>query len=248
MKMKLSHFFLYSVIFFCLFGFHSVAATEVVLKDGVLVAQGVDDEYGVGAFNIILVHSSAVSFQLDEWVAPYTGAINSDWDEGTKVAGFTASVSPPNGDVLLCRFNVTGNGSVVIYVNEFYNSNGFPIMTANPTYGDGDTGPSSEPSSPGLVTGGTTDIIDATPTPQETREESVTPASTKEDGTMDNGEENPVVTQATQTVAVSDPTGSANVEKTQDMPLNTTKASVSPIMVIISICLSLFIVQRVYKE
>lgn len=244
--MKLSHFFLFSVAILCLCVFQPVAATEVVLKDGVLVAQGVDDEYGVGAFNIILVHGSDVSFQLDEWVVPYMGAINSDWDEGTKIAGFTASIDPPNGDVPLCILNVTGNGSVDIYVNEFYNSNGFPIATVNPTYGEGDSGSSPEPASPGPVTGGTTEIIDVNPTPQDTREESATPASTEEDRTIDNGDENPAATHATQTVGTSAPTVSSDVEKPQVTTVNPTKASVSPVMVIMSICLSLFIVQRVY--
>ena len=246
--MKFSHFFLLFVIILCACVFPSVAATEVVLQDGVLVAQGVDDEYGVGAFNIILVHGSDVSFELDEWVAPYTGAINPDWEEGTKIAGFTGSIDLPTGDVSLCRLNITGNGSVVIYVNEFYNSNGFPIAMVNPAYGEGDSEASPEPVYPEPTTGGTTEIVDDTPAPRETLKEPIVTAATEDDITTANGDENTPETEAMQTGVVTAPTDSVGTVQTPDIPVNPTKSPLNPVMVIISVCLMGFIVQRVYKE
>lgn len=113
----------------------SAGATEVVLRDGVLIVEDQNDEYGLGAFNIILVYGSDVSLEAGEWMYPYSGAINVQNQEGiTRIGGLTTSADAPKGDVPLIRLGVNGSGTVTVYVNEFYNVMGDPIKTVNPTY------------------------------------------------------------------------------------------------------------------
>ncbi|EJG08229.1 hypothetical protein Metli_2291 [Methanofollis liminatans DSM 4140] len=130
----------------------SAGATEVVLRDGVLIVEDQNDEYGLGAFNIILVYGSDVSLEAGEWMYPYSGAINVQNQEGiTRIGGLTTSADAPKGDVPLIRLGVNGSGTVTVYVNEFYNVMGDPIKTVNPTYREGTTGPISGDVTPTAV-------------------------------------------------------------------------------------------------
>lgn len=119
----------------CMIVCSAVSGAEVVIQNKTLIAKGIADEGGVGAFDIALVTDSGLSLEVSEWMEPYMGAVKKENDL-IKICGFTGDVKAPNGDVPLMTFSSEGSGSVTVYVVGLYNTNGDSIKVDNPEYSD----------------------------------------------------------------------------------------------------------------
>lgn len=246
-NMDKSYYFFIVFILFCGIVCPSVNATEIILEDGVLIAQNVDDEYGVGAFDVVLEYESNVSIQMVEWVEPYVGAFNPDQNGVIRIAGFTASSSPPVGDISLVRLNVTGSGSVLVYVDDLINIRGDQIETVNAAYGEEITDVPfdipSEPVSQNPVNMDGTEMGVISPTELETPVETDIPVGTQ----------SPVVSEddmhVSEELSENHPveTVVSNVEGNYVEQLEPTKSPLNPICTLIFITMALLVVQRVYK-
>lgn len=244
--MKTSFFPVMTVILLSAFVVVSAGATEVVLRDGVLIAEGLNDEYGLGAFNIVLVYGSDVSFEMGEWIQPYSGAINIQNQDGiTRIGGLTTSSEAPTGDVSLIRLGVNGSGAVAIYVNEFYNAMGDPIKTVNPPYGVD----AAEPV-PGDVTPTPITTV-VTQRPETTPESDETPVSQIESPTSAEQGEIPIVTEGPIQTSKAQGIGTVATQTSEVSPASTTEPPKSPLnstLFIYALLISFVVFQRIYMK
>jgi len=248
--MKTSFFSVMTVILLSALVVVSTGATEVVLRDGILVAEGLNEEHGLGAFSIVLVYGPDVSFEMGEWVQPYSGAINVQNQDGiTRIGGLTTSFGAQIGDVSLIRLGVNGSGTVTIYVDEFCNVMGDPIKVVNPPYGV---------DAPGTAPG------EVTPTPIETVVVTQSPVQTAQQGSAQPaGQAEPLLSvtaeqEGTQTLAGA-PTQTTTGQGTETVatqnpgvsPARTTEPVKSPqgfAFVISSLIISVILIRTIYKK
>jgi len=248
--MKTSFFSVMTVILLSALVVVSTGATEVVLRDGVLVAEGLNDEYGLGAFNIVLVYGPDVSFEMREWVQPYSGAINIQNQDGiTRIGGLTTSSEAQIGDVSLIRLGVNGSGTVAIYVNEFYSTMGDRIETVNRPYGVDAPG-----SVPGEVT--PAPIVTAVVTQslvKTTQQGDDQPASQTEPHLLGSTEQEktPTLTDAPVQTTAGQGAGTVATQDPEVSPAQTTEPVKSPqgfAYVIFSLLGSIILFQMIYKK
>jgi len=248
--MKTSFFSVMAVILLSALVVVPAGATEVVLRDGVLVAEGLNEEHGLGAFSIVLVYGSDVSFEMEEWVQPYSGAINVQNRDGiTRIGGLTTSTEAQIGDVSLIRLKVNGSGTATIYVDEFCNAMGDPIEIVNRPYRVDTPGPApSEVTQAPVVTA----IVTQSPV-QTAQQGSAQPAG--QTGPHPSGTAEQEETPTLGGAPVQTPTGqSVDTVATQDLeasPARTTEPVKSPqgfAFVIFSLLVSIILFQIIYKK
>lgn len=249
--MKSPLFSVFTVILLLTLVFVSAGATEVVLRDGVLIAEDQNDEYGIGAFNIVLVYGPDVSIVSDEWVKPYSGAINIQNPDGiTRIAGLTTSSNAPKGNVSLIQLGVNGSGKVTVYVNEFYNTMGDPIETVNPSYEGNATEPTLGDVTPTSVTttvaegsGETAQGSGGQSTVLTGSAQSTSPVQT----TTPSMTEEPIQISTTQDVETGVTSFEGSEANSSSNP-EPTKSSLDMVFVILSLFVSFMVFQSIYKR
>lgn len=253
--MRTSFFSVMTVVLLSALVVVSAGATEVVLRDGMIIAEGLNDEHGLGAFNIVLVYGPGVSFEMGEWMQPYSGAINIQNQDGiTRIGGLTISSEAQNGDIPLLRLAVNGSGPVAIYVNELYNAIGDPITTVNQPYDEGQTEPVSGDVTPTPV------ITVVTTGPVATTSESGGPISgSSEQSEVPGTAGEPAQTQGSQgrePVATEAPEGAiSTLEDVTQISEGPSAATTEPVksplgftFVFVSLFISFIAFQRIYMK
>lgn len=248
--MKTSFFSVMTVILLSALIVVSAGATEVVLRDGVLVAEGLNEEHGLGAFSIILVYGPDASFEMGEWVQPYSGAINIQNKDGiTRIGGLTTSTRAQIGDVSLIRLIVNGSGTATIYVDEFCNVMGDPIEVVNRPYDADAPTPSL-----GEVTPAPSGTAVVTQNPVETaQQDSAQPASqtgSHSSGTAEQ-EATPTLAGESGQASIGQSTGTAATQDPEMSPAQMTEPVRSPQSLafgILSICTATILFQIIYKK
>jgi len=248
--MKTSFFSVMTVILLSALVVVSTGATEVVLRDGVLVAEGLNEEHGLGAFSIVLVYGSDVSFAMGEWVQPYSGAINIQNRDGvTRIGGLTTSTGAQIGDVSLIRLKVNGSGTATIYVDEFCNAMGDPIEIVNRPYGVDAPGPA-----PGEVTPAPVVTTVVTQSPVQTKlQNDDQPISQTEPHLLGSTEQEktPTLTDAPVQTTAGQGAGTVATQDPEVSPAQTTEPVRSPQsfpFVICSLLVSIILFQIIYKK
>ncbi|MDD4497563.1 MAG: hypothetical protein PHV51_05355, partial [Methanosarcinaceae archaeon] len=125
------------ILFLALFMVSNIttcSAVDVVLLDDQLLIKGVDDEAGLGVFDIVLCYGSDTIVNSVEVLSPFIGAYNIQNPEGkTIVAGVQIS-DALKGDVPVAKLEYKNGDDIQIFVKELANVKGKSILYNTPEY------------------------------------------------------------------------------------------------------------------
>lgn len=109
-------------------------AAEVVLLDDQLLVKGVDDEAGLGVFDIVLCYVPDVAVNSVEVLPPFMGVYNIQNSEGITIVTGVQVSKILKGDVPVARIDYEKEQKIQIYVRELASTQGKGISCDTPEY------------------------------------------------------------------------------------------------------------------
>ncbi len=214
----------------------TVQAAEVHLEDGKLVATGVDDSLGLGAFDIVLTYDNDVTIDSVDGLSGFMVVANVKNEEGTAVvAGI--STEGLTGTIPVATVKRSGTGMIDTTVRMLANTKGDPITFTNSEFSD--ELPTQQPSSSGSKT-------EAAPITTSGSGEAA-PTQTAEASREQGQPEVPSATQAVTTTGTPVTTKATDFAKTgESNPLETPKAALPAFIAVVSFLTVIVLKRKTY--
>lgn len=199
-----SHFSIFCILFLGLMMASTAAAAEIRLDGTQLIVMGVDDDFGLGAVDVVLEYGSDVSVTSVTALNGFMTVENIRNGDGMTVIA-AISTEGRTGDVPVATVLTEGNGAVTVTVRHLTNVWGDPIEYTNQDFSG--TIPSA-----GSATPATTTAPAATQSPTVIQTaaplEAAAPITPEQDPAQG---ETPVLTTATPSTAGVEPVASVTI-------------------------------------